>query len=585
VRAVRGGGPFGLTAIGSCWATDGELRQVLRAAEAGVLSDLSVLYGAYVTVVNGHRGGDRGERPETIVFGDPAGLARVFFVELDGGVVWATDAQQLGALVGARPQPNVLALDMAVDGIAAWGGSVPLDKVRAVPPRSLLRIGRSGPTIERWHFPPAPATFEERAARFGSVLSEGVRRRCERFPRVGSALGGTDSSTLTALAAISSQALGRGAGSVIAVTHVGDDATADLQIARAIASSCQPTLRHEEIGLDERAFRYRGLDHVGDLPHVDLPSSVSGIWAARADLARAAEGGAGCYLAGYGGDTLLSASSLAWADLALRGSRSQLLRQASDLARASRSPLLVTAAGVMRLRGTTYARSLRQAAHAIRTGALDGPDAAAVRLFRWVTPTHAADWLTDPAADWIANELDQLTLAGCEDDDPVAAVDWWRLEGEVLRAAALRSLAADLGMELELPYFDGPLLDVWAALGNRREPPGTFKPLVTRGFAGTLPAAITSRTRKDDLGVESADAQGMSRHIETLWSIVEGSALIAAGAFDRAAVIEECQRVFARVERRTAPLLALLSVESWLANTKQNLTLSTWWEFEPEEDQ
>jgi asparagine synthetase B (glutamine-hydrolysing) len=508
---------------------------------------------------------------ETIVFGDLARLAPVYYVEADGWVVWATAAEPLGALVDSRPILELLACNVALSGIEPWFGDVPLEKVRAVRPGWLLRIGPDGVTTEPWHVRRPPATLDATGRLFGRTLSEGVARRCGRDRPVGAGFSGSvDSGTLTALAARSNGPRG-----VVAVTHVGDQNAPDLDAARALAKDLGAL--HVEIGDSGASLRYAGLEDPGQLPHTDLPSAIIGDWSSRPRLVRAAELGAGCYLSGLGGDEVLAAGMSRIPGLIRSGGVTDAVRRALQVARFDRASSVGAVVAALQLRKRTYEQSARSAARRVRGGGIDPKVEPDLWQLRWITPESASGWLTDSAAEWVADRLKRLSDDGCPYPDPLLAREWERIHWAAVKIAGLRSLAASVDLELELPYLDNPILELWEALpGYLREPEGTFKPLVTLGMAGMLPAAITDLRRKDRLGIDNAHFGGIARHADAVWRIVDSSVLIEHGVFDRAAVSARFELMLTGTDTALGATREFLASELWLAGV--DLRRQTWWQ-------
>jgi len=158
----------GVLVVGSCLVSDEELDRALPVAAAGRWRSLAGP-GSYLTVLHTAR--------ETIVFGDLAGTVLVFYMAVDGGVLWSTAASALVDYAGKVPDLDRLALDMAIEGIPPYGGASPFDGVEAVPPGWALRIADGQCAIVQWYEPQPGASFAQAAAGIGDALIDGVARR------------------------------------------------------------------------------------------------------------------------------------------------------------------------------------------------------------------------------------------------------------------------------------------------------------------------------------------------------------------------------------------------------------------------
>jgi asparagine synthase (glutamine-hydrolysing) len=573
IRTAAISGGLSMTVIGSCPASDTRLRRALEAARARTLSELSPGFGAYLAVVQRPLARGSDQPYETLVFGDLGGASRVHLARYRGGIMWATSATALAALVESRPVLEQLTLDVVASGIELCGGQAPFNEVDTVEPGSLLVLGPTAVATERWHVPAPPTTLEQAGPGFAAALGEGVAARCPPGARLAADVStGVDSTAILALAAQSIDPGER----LIALTSISDRDERDLDLAAAIAPT-HPNVDHELLDDGRAAAYFRDLDQLDRLPATDLPCrGIPVMGAARTRLERAAERGATDYLTGYAGDNILSVQRRLPALIATRGRRAALT-PAIQLASERRGSATAAVAAVLRRHPVDRARSLRHTAGVIRAGGLD--PAREPTAFRDgvdpVSPTCASGWLTTGAADVIADWFDREAEACPQGHDPEAACDWQGLRDVVSTLACLRNLGATLGVEVHLPFTDDAVLSVWEALSFRREPPETFKPLVTVAMRGIVPHAVTGRRRKDNLGVDYTHDLGLRINRDGLWQVFDSSILIDRRIFDRSAVAASFKRLLGGTELIGRSLRGFFAVETYLATL--DLQRSSWW--------
>jgi asparagine synthase (glutamine-hydrolysing) len=523
-----------------------------------------MLPGSFWTVIQ--------DSASTVVIGDLANRARVYFAVVDGGVWWSTAATPLAACVGGGVRPELLVLDMVVRGIPSFGGETPFAGVRAVQPGWLLTIDRDGHRVERWYTASEAGSYTQTAALFRDLIIDTTERHAERSPVLTSALsGGIDSGILAVLAARHRR--------VLALTYVEDPDAVDLEVAGQIVRS-QPGLDHEIIEVDDTMLPYAWLDHPGALPVTDLPSTSLAIFGPeRAVLDRAAAAGSTDHLVGWSGDRLLSAGAASLAGVLCSGRPVAALRGALAHARDERSSSTRVCLALLQMATSSHRASLRRAARTLRQGGLD-PNR---EVTGWQQELNracllgAAGWLTDDAADWVVLQLEQLAHTAPEHNDPERAGDWWEVRQAAARTAGFEAFAASHGIVIHAPFCDSRLLDACLALpGRKREPFGSFKPLVTEACADLIPAALAQRTAKDDLGMSRAVRRGLRRHSHTIRELIDGSALISAHLLDGFAVRSRLESLIAGADDDVDSLNQLIVAELWL--TQQHHRRQAWWE-------
>ncbi len=136
VRVVKADAQIRIAVLGTCGASDEELRVGLFAARGGALRHLTNWSGSYTAVVQVGR--------RVTVCGDLAGARPVFYTPWAGGTAYATAALPLADLIEANLDfGHLAALLAAPDVPAAVHDSTPYDGVRRIPPGHAL-ILRAG---------------------------------------------------------------------------------------------------------------------------------------------------------------------------------------------------------------------------------------------------------------------------------------------------------------------------------------------------------------------------------------------------------------------------------------------------------
>lgn len=136
VRVIRADARTRIAVLGTCGASDEQLRVGLFAARGGALRHLTTWPGSYTAVVQVGR--------RITVCGDLAGARPVFYTPWADGTAYATAALPLADLIEANLDfGHLAALLAAPDVPAALHDSTPYDGVRRIPPGHAL-ILRTG---------------------------------------------------------------------------------------------------------------------------------------------------------------------------------------------------------------------------------------------------------------------------------------------------------------------------------------------------------------------------------------------------------------------------------------------------------
>ncbi|OIJ62602.1 asparagine synthase-related protein [Streptomyces mangrovisoli] len=499
VRTVRIDPQTRIAVLGTCGATDEELRLGLLATRGGALRHLTNWPGSYTAVVQVGR--------RITVCGDLAGARPVFYTPWAGGTAYATAALPLADLIEANLDfAHLAALLAAPDVPAAVHDSTPYEGVRRIPPGHTL-ILRAGAREIAGYEPvaslavAAPTADPDRAVdAVRDALVDAVRarlaaprhvpdidpgpvpgmgpaeRRAARgmpVPGIGADLsGGPASGTLALLAAglpgMPGTVLGHGTGAgerLLAVTF-NDLAVGgrEAELERAGTLAANPRLHHVVVTGGEDVLPYADLD--GPLTDEPGPSLV----AAARHRARLAAGSAD-HFTGHGARQVLDAHPARLADLLMDRKRRHLVRPVAALAKADGSVLVPARVygAARRLARTPYRSGLEVLADRLLHRRFDEPGGAvgaSLAALTWGRPGPAARWLTGEALAEVSVRLQGATHR--------SAVGPGQRPGDYRARAALARHAADLrvleqaaeirSQRLHAPFLDNQVVRACRAL-------------------------------------------------------------------------------------------------------------------------
>ncbi|MEU3142989.1 MULTISPECIES: asparagine synthase-related protein [unclassified Streptomyces] len=623
VRVVTGDADTRIAVLGTCGATDEQLRVALFAARGGALRHLTAWPGSYTAVVQVGR--------RVTVCGDLAGARPVFHTPWEGGTAYATAALPLADLVEANLDfGHLAALLAAPDVPAALHDSTPYDGVKRVPPGHAL-ILRAGAREIAGYEPVAslavaapPADPDRAVDAVRDALIEAVRtrlaaprhvpgadidpgpvpgmgpaeRRAARgmpVPGIGADLsGGPASGTLALLAAglpgMPGTVLGHGTGAgerLLAVTFNdlaggaggasggtrsgsagGPHGGREDEMARAGALAANPRLHHVVVPGGEDTLPYADLD--GPLTDEPAPSLVT---AAR-HRARLAAGSAD-HFTGYGARQVLDAHPARLADLLMDRKRRHLVRPVAALAKADGSVMVPARvyAAARRLARTPYRTGLETLAdqllrHQLDDGAPRGAADASLALLTWGRPGPAARWLTGEALAEVSVRLQASTRRS--DVGPGQRPGDFRARAALARHAAdVRVLeqAAEIRFQrLHTPFLDNQVVRACRALPEAlRVKPGARASVLRTVLEGAgvrdLPAGWGAPTQAN---TAAATRIGLRVAADTLMTLFDTPLLAEAGLVE-ARVVRKALRAAAEGEPLPLDGLAdLVALELWL---------------------
>lgn len=606
VRVVKADHETRIAVLGTCGATDEQLRVALFAARGGALRHLTAWSGSYTAVVQVGR--------RLTVAGDIAGARPVFHTPWAGGTAYATAALPLADLVEANLDIGHLAALLAAPEVPeALQDSTPYQGVRRIPPGHALILRAGSREIAGYEpvaslavaAPPVDPTRAVDGVR--DALVEAVRarlaaprhvpgadidpgpvpgmgpaeRRAARgmpVPGIGADLsGGPASGTLALLAAglpgMPGTVLGHGTGAgerLVAVTFndlVTGGRQAELQRAGVMAAN--PRLHHVVVAAGEEALPYAVLD--GPLTDEPSPSLVN-VARHRARLAS----GSADHFTGYGARQVLDAHPARLADLLMDRKRRHLVRPVAALAKADGSVMVPARVygAARRLARTPYGAGLEALADVLlrrrveEHGGPGGPVDASLAALAWGRPGPAARWLTGEALAEVS-----VRLQGASDRPGPGS---GQRPGDFRARAALARHAADLRIleqaaeirfqRLHLPYLDNQVVRACRALPEAlRVQPGARAAILRTvlegagvtdlppgwGTASQAPAVAAART-------------GLRLSVGDLMMIFDTPLLAEAGLVE-ARVVRKALRAAAEGEPLPLDGLAeLVSVELWL---------------------
>ncbi|MFS4109297.1 asparagine synthase-related protein [Streptomyces sp. PD-S100-1] len=601
IRVVQSDAQTRIAVLGTCGASDEQLRVSLFAARGGALRHLTAWPGSYTAVVQVGR--------RITVCGDLAGARPVFHTPWAGGTAYATAALPLADLVEANLDfAHLAALLAAPDVPAALHDSTPYEGVRRIPPGHAL-ILRAGAREVAGYEPVAslavaapPADPDSAVDAVRDALVEAVRarlsaprhvpdidpgpvpgmgpaeRRAARgmpVPGIGADLsGGPASGTLALLAAglpgNPGTLLGHGTGAgerLLAVTF-NDLAVGgrEAELERAGALAANPRLHHVVVTGGEDVLPYADLD--GPLTDEPGPSLV----VAARHRARLASGSAD-HFTGYGARQVLDAHPARLADLLMDRKRRHLVRPVAALTRADGSVLVPARVygAARRLARTPYGAGLESLAERLLRRRFDEPAGAAgasLAALTWGGPGPAARWLTGEALAEVSVRLQGATTR--------SGAGPGQRPGEHRARAALARHAADVrvleqaaeirSQRLHTPFLDNQVVRACRALPEAlRVQPGAraaiLRTVLEGAGVGELPPGWGAPSHAP---AAVAARAGLRVAVDGLMDLFATPLLAEAGLVE-ARVVRKALRAAAQGEPLPLDGLAdLVSLEMWL---------------------
>ncbi|MFK0024232.1 asparagine synthase-related protein [Streptomyces sp. NPDC090798] len=604
VRVIKADAQNRIAVLGTCGASDEELKVGLFAARGGALRHLTAWSGSYTAVVQVGR--------RTTVAGDLAGARPVFHTPWAGGTAYATAALPLADLIEANLDfGHLAALLAAPDVPAAVHDSTPYDGVRRIPPGHAL-IMRAGAREVAGYEPVASLAVAAPTADPDSAvdgvrdaLVEAVRarlaaprhvpgtdidpgpvpgmgpaeRRAARgmpVPGIGADLsGGPASGTLALLAAglpgAPGTVLGHGTGAgerLLAVTF-NDLAVRgrEAEVERAGTLAANPRLHHVVVAGGEETLPYADLD--GPLTDEPGPSLVT---AAR-HRARLSSGSAD-HFTGYGARQVLDAHPARLADLLMDRKRRHLVRPVAALAKADGSVMVPARVygAARKLARTPYRTGVDVLADRLLHRRFDEPGGAvgaSLAALTWARPGPAARWLTGEALAEVSVRLQGA--AG-----RTGAVGPGQRPGDFRARAALARHAADLRVleqaaEIRFQRLHAPFLDNQVVRACRELPealrvqPGARAAILRTVLEGAGVADLPPGWGAPSHASSAAAARtGLRVAADSLIALFDTPLLAQAGLVE-ARVVRKALRAAAAGEPLPLDGLAdLVSLELWL---------------------
>ncbi len=603
VRVVQADEQTRIAVLGTCGASDEQLRVALFAARGGALRHLTAWSGSYTAVVRVGR--------RVTVCGDLAGARPVFYTPWAGGTAYATAALPLADLIEANLDWGHLASLLATPDVpAALQDSTPYEGVRRIPPGHAL-ILRAGAREIAGYEPVASLAVAAPSADPASAvdgvrdaLVEAVRtrlaaprhvpgadidpgpvpgmgpaeRRAARgmpVPGIGADLsGGPASGTLALLAAglpgAPGTVLGHGTGAgerLLAVTF-NDLAVRgrEAELERAGTLAANPRLHHVVVAGGEEVLPYADLE--GPLTDEPGPSLVT---AAR-HRARLTSGSAD-HFTGYGARQVMDAHPARLADLLMDRKRRHLVRPVAALAKADGS-IMVPArvyAAARKLARTPYPTGVESLADRLLHKRFEEPGGAvgaSLAALAWARPGPAARWLTGEALAEVSVRLNATSAR--------PGVGPGQRPGDFRARAALARHAADLRVleqaaevrfqRLHAPFLDNQVVRACRALPESlRVKPGARAAILRAVLEGAGVGELPPGWGEPSHASSAAAARtGLRVAVDSLMGLFDTPLLAEAGLVE-ARVVRKALR--AGVEGAPVPLdgLAdLVSLELWL---------------------
>ncbi|GHJ40536.1 asparagine synthase-related protein [Streptomyces sp. TS71-3] len=606
VRVVKADAETRIAILGTCAASDEQLRVAMFAARGGALRHLTAWAGCYTAVVQVGR--------RVAILGDLAGARPVFYTPWAGGTAYATAALPLADLIEAPLDIGHLAALLAAPDVPeAIQDSTPYDGVRRIPPGHALILRTGAREIAGYEptaslavaAPPVDATSALDGLR--DALVEAVRarlaaprhvpgagidpgpvpgmgpaeRRAARgmpVPGIGADLsGGPASGTLALLAAglpgMPGTVLGHGTGAgerLLAVTF--NDLTVAGQqdeVERAGAIAANPRLHHVVVAGGEETLPYVSLD----APLTDEPGPS--LVVAGRHRARLAAGSAD-HVTGHGARQVLDAHPARLADLLMDRKRRHLVRPVAALAKADGSVMVPARVygAARRLARTPYRAGVDALAEALLRRRFDepadpsGPVGASLAALAWGRPGPAARWLTGEALAEVSVRL-SAAMARPGPGSGLRPGDFRARAALARHAADLRVLeqAAEIRFQrLHTPFLDNQVVRACRALPvSLRVQPGARAGILRKVLEGSGVAELPPGWgAPSPAGATATQRIGMRAAIGDLVGLFDTPLLAEAGLVE-ARVVRKALRAASEGEPLPLDGLAdLVSLEVWL---------------------
>ncbi|MCX4666019.1 asparagine synthase-related protein [Streptomyces sp. NBC_01381] len=605
VRTVKADEQTRIAVLGTCGASDEELRVGLFAARGGALRHLTAWSGSYTAVVQVGR--------RVMIAGDLAGARPVFYTPWADGTAYATAALPLADLIEAHLDIGHLAALLAAPDVPeALQDSTPYQGVRRVPPGHALILRAGAKEIAGYEavasLAVAAPSADETSAVDGvrDALVEAVRarlgaprhvpgtgpdidpgpvpgmgpaeRRAARgmpVPGIGADLsGGPASGTLALLAAglpgMPGTVLGHGTGAgerLLAVTFNDlaiNGREAELERAGAIAAN--PRLHHVVVAAGEEALPYADLDG----PLTDEPSGA--LVTAQRHRARLSSGSAD-HFTGYGARQVMDAHPARLADLLMDRRRRHLVRPVAALAKADGSVMVPARVygAARKLSRMPYRAGVDSLADRLLQRRFDEPGGAvgaSLAALAWARPGPAARWLTGEALAEVSVRLHDTT--GRPGAGPGQRPGEFRARAALARHAAdLRILeqAAEVRFQrLHAPFLDNQVVRACRALPVAlRVQPGARAAILRTVLEGAGVAELPPGWGAPSHASSAAAARtGLRVAVDDLIALFDTPLLAQAGLVE-ARVVRKALRSAAEGEPLPLDGLAeLVSTELWL---------------------
>lgn len=549
-------GSTSVTFLGVCLADEPELRRrCARAVRRNRLADVTDLPGSFHAIVSS---------PSVLaIFGDVAGLRRIFYTRIDGAWLVSDRADVLARRVDAPLDDRWLALWLVWPPPEIPASATPWEGVDAVPPGGCLvwRRDQDEPQVEIYWTPPRPdVALEDGAICLARALTVAVQERVWRAASPSLDLsGGKDTVALAFLAdeATRNRLPASAAARIVAVTlpSISPD-NDDMAWARAAAGHLT-TVDHVVIPVNGCPLPYDDLDD--ERLGTDHPSVATMHSARRRHVAeRLRERGCGgSHVSGHGGDEVLQAPVTYL---------SPLLRQRPwlGLGRLRRHCALTGAAIGPALRATllpgSYAQWLRRAASDVAARRRKGRH---IDGFGWGVMTPPPPWLTGRALQLAAEALDRAgTTCPSPSGDIATHTALARIRSGATTARLQQQFLAPLGVRMECPYLDRRVVDsALAVRPHERTNPSVFKPLLDAAMGSTVPAWLRARPTKGHYTEDTA--WGLRRNRRRILRYVATARLAERGLVDA----DVLRRAAEHPDGMGGSLLAVtdaLSCERWL---------------------
>lgn len=518
---------------------------------------------------------------ETYVFVDVAGLRPVFYTEYNSGIAYASLGVALQQLVKADVDASWIAnsfMGLATLNIGTNRSS--FCNVKSVSPGHYLYISGTQAICKRYWYPPQEyISLPAAAEQLREQLLTAVEGRVRLYGNLTSDLsGGFDSTSLALLAAKSLAKQGKNL-HTLTVKTVSAMKSEDFKWAEH-AASLYPNIEPVMIEAQEIPGEYSHLDAI---PLIDAPELVLlCIGQFSYSMAAIRAKGSQVHLSGDGGDAVLSRTTSYLTDLLKRGKIKSFFQHTYGWSRINRSTPLKLMNSAVKLSLTPYRQWLLQQAKILKQTQASNIPFQQILMKKlplgWDSSPDIASWYTENCVDLSLAELEEWAKIGTPlvnfpgEHESISFLQWG-----ALTSRGDQQLAEIYGINLELPFFDGLVIDAClSAEPQECTTPFAYKPLLPQALQYDLPKSVFTRNSKGDYTDD--EFIGFRENLNFIQDLFRNSLLVDMGLIDITKIISMIEKFNMGLIEISTNFHQTLATELWLrslVNTKNSFWKST----------